>query len=668
MKQPTPVHRSQAHAGGDAAPAAKNAQSSPVKKRRSRRGFSDFGALKTIDDDRAALRQALRENNERFLSFFHAVNFGLMSAGPGAEIRMCNRAALDLLGVTEEQVIGKTAFDPDWHVVNEDGSPCPGWDHPIPRAIATRQPVFAVVLGVSRPARGDFVWLLMDARPRLAPDGSVSEVVCSFSDITAHRKTLRSLTGWKNRYDAAVLATGQIVYDWDTVSDEVVYGGDHQRILGYSAEDLAGGLPRFMELIHPDDHDVVWSEIQRVVATREPYHQNYRIRTKDGRYILVEDQGHFYRDDRGDVVRMVGLISDITEQRRAEEELRASEERFRTAFARAATGMLLADLQGRIMEANTAYSHITGYTQAELTSMTLFDITHPEDVARCQDTFRQLLAGQVPSYVLEKRYLRRDGAVVWVRVSSMLVRGADNVPSHVVTIVEDISEQKRAQEELSALSHRLLRVQDEERRRLARELHDSTAQNVAALCMNLGVVRESADRLDWAAQKALRECQDLGEQCIRELRTFSYLLHPPVLDDLGLCSALRWYVEGFAQRSGIEVALDLAPDLGRLPRDVELMLFRIIQESLTNIHRHSGSRTAVIRIVRHPKEVFMQVRDHGQGISGGLSSNEASTGRVGVGIAGMRERVRLAGGHLKIRSRPSGTDVEVRVPLADQEM
>ena len=663
--QPTSIRRTKTRAGD--APALNNVQQQPGHGRQGRSPKRDRSDFARLTNDDAEIRKALRESNERFSSLFQTVSVGLISAGPRAEIRMCNQAALDLLGLSEDQLIGKTVFDLDWRAIHEDGQPCPGEHYPIPRAIASRQPVCDVVLGVFRPRYHDYVWLRIHARPRLAPDGSVSEVICSFVDVTARREALRNLTASTNRYEAAVRASGQILYDWDPVSNDVIYGGDYERILGYAAEDLAGGLPRFMELVHPDDRDTAWAEIQRVLATREPSRQDYRVRTKDGRYILAKSQGYFYMDDGGNVVRMVGFISDVTEQRRAEEELRASEERFRTAFASAATGMVLIDLQGRFIEANAAYCNIIGYTPAELASLTFLAITHPEDVQKSAKPFEQLLAGHFPSYVLEKRYIRKDGGVVWARVSSMLVRNAKNLPLHVVSIVEDVSERKRAEEELSALSHRLLRVQDEERRRLARELHDSTAQNIAALCMNLGVVSESAERLDWPAQMALRESLELAEQCIRELRTFSYLLHPPVLDDLGLCSALRWYVEGFARRSGIEVALDIAPDLGRLPRELELLLFRIIQESLTNIHRHSGSRTAVIRIVRHANEVFMQVRDEGHGIAGGLSPDGTGTARVGVGIAGMRERVRLAGGHLKIRSRPSGTDVEVLVPLSRRE-
>ena len=608
------------------------------------------------------IQKSLQESNERFESLFEAVRVGLLLCGPSGDIRMCNQAALELLGVGE--LVGKSSIDPEWQTIHEDGSPMDGKDRPVSRAIATRQPVRNAVVGVFRARYQDYEWLLSNAQPRLAADGSVTEVICSFSDITQQKLALSSVTAWKNRYDAAIRASGQILYDWDAATNDLVYGGDYQRILGYSEEDLSGGLPRFMELVHPEDQAPVWAEIRRVLDTKEPYRQEYRLRSKDGRYLLVRDQGYFYVNDGGKLIRMVGFISDITDQRRAEEELRASEQRFRNSFAHSATGILLVDLNGRFVETNRAYSEITGYTQTELESLTFLDITHPEDVDRCVRVFRQMLDGEIASYLIEKRYVRKDGGVVWARVSSTLLRDVKNNPSHAVVIVEDITERKRVEEQVGTLSRRLLHVQDEERRRLARELHDSTAQSIAAMCLNLGVLSESANLLDQPAQKALTDCLEIGEQCIRELRTFSYLLHPPVLDDMGLSSALKWYVEGFVHRSRIEVALDIAPELGRLSRDLELTLFRVVQESLTNIHRHSGSRSAVIRIVRDPNEVFLQVRDYGCGIAGASSNGNGTMPQAGVGIAGMRERARQVGGYLRIHSRPGRTEVELRAPIS----
>ena len=613
--------------------------------------------------ERGRSARATDESGERFWSLFEAVGVGVVLAGPAADVRDCNQAALDLLGLTRDQLVGKTSFDPEWQAKWEDGSPCSGEQHPIPRAIATRQRVRGEVIGVYRPGARNWVWMLVNAEPRLAEDGTVVEVICSFTDITERKHALAVMTEWKNRYDAAMRASGQIFYDWNTVTNEITWGGG-ENILGYSTSEFAGDLPGWMELVHPDDRGAVLKDVDRVIATKAPACIEYRVRTRSGSYRLIKDHGHFYANDDGQVIRMAGFISDITEQRRAEEELRSSEERFRKVFAHAATGMTLQSVEGVYLEVNQAFCQITGYEKLELIGANYRSITHPEDLARNLSGMQELFDGKVPSLVIEKRYLSKDGRTVWVRNSVSLIRDSEGTPLHMVVLVQDITDSKRAEEALRQLSGRLLQAQDEERRRLARELHDGTAQSIAALGMNLSVVREAAAALDARAQRVLNESLELADQCIRELRTFSYLLHPPILDDRGLAPALSGYAEGFAGRSGIAVKLDLTPDLGRLPQEVELMLFRVVQESLTNIHRHSGSRTATIRLARYPQDIVLQVRDQGSGI-GETNADGAPGMRLGVGIAGMRERVRQIGGTLQIHSRPGGTDVEVVVPLSD---
>jgi signal transduction histidine kinase len=238
----------------------------------------------------------------------------------------------------------------------------------------------------------------------------------------------------------------------------------------------------------------------------------------------------------------------------------------------------------------------------------------------------------------------------------------------------DITERKRADAALRAsekalrqLSSRLLQLQDEERRRMARELHDSTGQILTALTMKLGVLRRSVGALDLRASGALSESLALAEQCSRQIRTFSYLLHPPLLDEDGLASALAWYVEGFTGRSGINVELDLAPELGRLSQELETTLFRVVQESLTNIHRHSGSRRATIRVVRDGAEVRLEVKDWGRGMDAHtLDKVSRGVSTLGVGICGMRERVRQLGGELQIDSTGRGTTVSVVLPTLEE--
>src|ERR1700688_926261 len=213
-------------------------------------------------------------------------------------------------------------------------------------------------------------------------------------------------------------------------------------------------------------------------------------------------------------------------------------------------------------------------------------------------------------------------------------------------------------------------AQDEERRRISRELHDSAGQHLAALGMGLARIEDDAKRDPARLSKSIKDAQDLIQDLTREIRTTSYLLHPPMLDESGLSSALRWYIDGLAERSGLSIELNIAEDLERLAPEVELAIFRLVQECLTNIHRHSGSKTAVIRIAREADKIYVVVQDHGKGMSQERLAEVQSQG-VGVGIRGMRERVRQCHGELSIDSNALGTKITAtfpaQIPAAKQQ-
>ncbi len=214
------------------------------------------------------------------------------------------------------------------------------------------------------------------------------------------------------------------------------------------------------------------------------------------------------------------------------------------------------------------------------------------------------------------------------------------------------------------LSSRLLTLQDEERRRLALDLHDSTAQRLAALTMNLDVVEATREALDTRARRAQAESRSLAEQCSREVRTFAYLLHPPLLDERGLPAAVRWFVEGFTKRSGIQVTLNLH-DVGRLPGALETALFRVIQESLTNVQRHAATTTASITLTPTADGVALDIEDQGRRRRDQAPPQNGTPlpETLGVGIQGMRERIRQLGGTFDVAFTDTGTSVRVRVPL-----
>lgn len=228
--------------------------------------------------------------------------------------------------------------------------------------------------------------------------------------------------------------------------------------------------------------------------------------------------------------------------------------------------------------------------------------------------------------------------------------------------IRDITQRKAAENAARELSARLLQMQDEERRRIARELHDSAGQLIAALMMNLDQlisVNGGGER-----ERLLPDSQALLQNLNREIRTISHLLHPPLLDEVGLSSALQWYVDGFAKRSGISTTLELGADFGRVNSDLEIAIFRLVQECLTNVHRHSGSAKAIVRLNRSQDAVLLEIQDGGKGIPPEKQSQLLGSGLVGVGLRGMRERVLQLRGTLDIHSDESGTTVRAMFPIA----
>lgn len=227
--------------------------------------------------------------------------------------------------------------------------------------------------------------------------------------------------------------------------------------------------------------------------------------------------------------------------------------------------------------------------------------------------------------------------------------------------LERMIEQRTAA--LRGLSATLIRAQDVERRRISRELHDGIGQQLVHLTWTLAKLKQGATK---EQAEVLAELDDTIEKCLTETRTVSYLLHPPMLDEVGLSSAVDWYVRGFAERSGTKVHLQMPSDMRRLPQGLELLLFRIVQESLTNIHRHAESSSAEIKLVVSLNEVLLEVRDHGKGLPDGMLEQYGSGVGAGVGLRSMRERVTEIGGRFEIESDPNGTVIRAIVPVAEQ--
>lgn len=265
----------------------------------------------------------------------------------------------------------------------------------------------------------------------------------------------------------------------------------------------------------------------------------------------------------------------------------------------------------------------------------------------------------------ELRQKRRDGSRITVVSHWTTLRDNRGRAMGWLQINTDITARQQAEQAARNLSRRVLSLEADERRRIARELHDSLGQYLTSLKINLELLPRAADEEKKSA--LMGECLQITDQCLKETRTISHLLHPPLLDEVGFDSAARWYVDGFAQRSGIKVNFDVPAEIGRFPRTVETVLFRVVQEALTNVHKHSGASTVDIRGDVDAEQVWLEIRDNGKGIpEERRRALESSLGQ-GVGLAGMRERVRELGGNFKIESAQVGTVLTVTIPIVEQE-
>jgi PAS domain S-box-containing protein len=356
------------------------------------------------------------------------------------------------------------------------------------------------------------------------------------------------------------------------------------------------------------------------------------------------------------------LRSEIAERKLAEEAVKQAEDRLRLIIDTIPTMAWSLRPDGTLDYCNERWRSYMGLGPEELQGDGWQSTLHPGDRHWVLNAWHESVVDGTP-YEQEERHRGADGTYRWFLSRGLPLRDAEG---HIVRWYgtnTDIEDRKQAEGELRRLSGQLLRSQDEERRRIARDLHDSTGQDLVALATMLGQLRGSIPSVERKSRRLLSECKALADKCIRDVRTLSYVLHPPVLDEAGLGDAIRDYVKGFTKRSGIQVELELSPRVGRMARDVELALFRVVQESLTNIQRHSGSERAKIRIHRN-SDLTLEISDLGRGVFASVQrGKEEPRFEDGVGIPSMQERVKLIGGRLEIASSGHGTTVRVTIPL-----
>ncbi|HEX4488067.1 MAG TPA: CHASE3 domain-containing protein [Terriglobales bacterium] len=360
------------------------------------------------------------------------------------------------------------------------------------------------------------------------------------------------------------------------------------------------------------------------------------------------------------------LNREFTKHQRTERIARHNRELLNAFFSSSTVGFGILDDKLRYQRVNDQLVQMVGLQAADFLGRSVIEI-FPSNADRAEAVLNEVIrtgeavlgrevSGELPGKPGDLRH--------WL-VNYFPIKDEQNSVFQIGIIALDVTDRRSAEQAIRRLSARLLTLQDQERRRIAREIHDSLGQYLAAIKINLHVIETTVSE---RGREPLAECVDLLDRAISETRTLSHLLHPPLLDEAGFSSAANWFVSGFSQRSGIPVTLELPPDLRRLPNTTEIALFRVLQESLTNVHRHSQSASAEIKLQTDAEWVTLKITDRGRGIDPELLRKMRLDGtHTGVGLAGMRERIRELGGKLEINSDSSGTTIEAAVPAVPLE-
>ena len=556
---------------------------------------------------------------------------------------------------------------------------------------------------------GSRAWIELSGQMEYGIDGSPWRVLGTVLDITQRKESEEQLRQQRERVDLVADAADVGFWFCDLPFDKLMWDNRVKEHFWLPPEtEVTIGM--FYDRLHPDDRERTRQSIEASINSKLPYDVEYRTISTDGREKWIRAIGRTFYDPEMRPKSFDGVTLNITEdkldedrEKRITAETIAATAKFRAVFEQSSVFAGIMTRDGKVVDANRLSLDACGYRPEEVLGRYFWDTGWWRNSKETQEKIRtgtERAARGIP-YVERLSYQWADGTerlvdfglypildpegnVIFLHPTGIDIteraQGEEELrksEEKLRTLAEELEtqvhartrelEQRNAEvlkqsEQLSELSHRLLQAQDMERRHIARELHDSAGQIVTVISMQLAKIGEFAKQDVSQAKKEVEDCQHLVRQLSQEIRTTSYLLYPPLLDETGLKQALSWYIEGLSQRSGLEVELNISEGFGRLPRDMELIVYRLVQECLTNIHRHSGSKSAQIRIRREGKKLSLEIQDAGKGIPAEKMNQLQSQGG-GVGIRGMRERIRQFEGTMKITSNLQGTTISFEFPV-----
>lgn len=455
-------------------------------------------------------------------------------------------------------------------------------------------------------------------------------------------------------------------FEWDALSNRVLWSDQMYQIYGCEPDAFGGTLDAFLSYLHPEDKDQVRATIERAIRERRPFRMRERILRPDGQVRVLDSVGEPLLDAAGNLIGLSGVCHDITEEYENDRRLSEGEARFRLVVDSIKDyAIFMLDPQGHVVSWNQGGIRIKGYRAEEIIGQHLSRFYIEEDVQRGYPA-TLLAEAEREGYVEDEGWrVRKDGSRFWANVVITALRDEHGTLQGFAKVTRDLTERRAAEVALGELSGRILRVQDQERQRIARELHDSTSPLLTSLIGKLYGTKRQLGADDPGILPAIEESLVLAEHAASVIRNTASLLHPTMLDQNGLLATLRWYLEGFSRRTRINVDLRVPDNLLRLARPVETALFRVAEESLTNVLRHSGSRSVKLEIKEQDGDLTLEVTDQGHAMAAAtLVKLQAGSTVPGIGIWTMAERLKQVGGRLEIDSGDWGTTVKAIVPVA----
>ena len=433
------------------------------------------------------------------------------------------------------------------------------------------------------------------------------------------------------------------------------------RMLGYSEEELCS--MSLMDIHPPSEIPRTLQRIQARVEGEFTGRATVPVLRKDGAVLIVDITSNVL-EYRGRPC-IAGFFRDMTDQRRAEENLRASEERFRVAFEEAPVGIVMVVANGVLTRVNRTFCQLSGYTEAELIGMSIFDLTHLDDRSHCVALSRRLLAGELPSFSMEKRYLTKGGGFFWAQISAAAVHDRAGRVLFALGIIENMTDRKKAQEALDherrTLEH-MLQASDHERRLIAYDIHDGLAQELAGTIMQFQIYAHARETKPQAAAETFAAAIGMLETSYAECRRLISGVRPPILDEFGVAAAVAHLVYEPSLDDGPRIELRNRVRFKRLAPIVENVIYRIVQEGITNARKHSKSGKVLVGLVQRGDRLRITIRDWGVGF------DPTTLHKNRFGIEGIRQRARLMGGTCSIKSKPGkGTRILVELPVVERE-